>query len=277
LSKASPPNTPTAEAQPSPSPNSEPSAHGAHYFAVLAIFFFFGLAALIPVLLVPLGVATRPVRFVHLSPLAEQLLGSPSTWFAPAMIFAGVLAWCIGLLPRGILFSVGRIVGGVLVGFLAYPLGFVSISLAIVGLLGSALSSLDRASSVQATVFEQVVGYLTLGAIMFVGGILTVLTITAAFAIATRYWPRHAFRWIFSLIGTTILGSIMAGVIHYKISLPMLPNRFAFHNFLGDPFQVFFGVAWSIPLVVLVGEPLLAALVGHWLYLAAKEWSAESA
>ncbi|HEY6388229.1 MAG TPA: hypothetical protein VIX91_21320 [Candidatus Acidoferrum sp.] len=46
---------------------------------------------------------------------------------------------------------------------------------------------------------------------------------------------------------------------------------------LQDSLQVFFGVAWGIPLVVLVGEPLLGALVGHWLYLAAKEWSAESA
>jgi hypothetical protein len=193
------------------------------------------------------------------------------------MIFAGVLAWYIGLLPRGISFSLGRIVGGVLIAFLAYPVGFFGILNAVVLLMGSALSSLDRASSAHATVFEQVFGYLTLGAILFVGGMLTVLIITAAFAIATRYWPRFAFRWIVLLIGTTIFGGIIAGVIQYKISLPVLPNRFVFDNFLGDPFQAFFGVAWGVPLVVLVGAPLLAALVGHWLFLAAEEWSAESA
>jgi hypothetical protein len=275
LSKASRPNTPTAAAQPSPLPNSAPRAHGrSHHFAVVAIFFFFGLIALIPVVLVPLGVATRPGRFVLLFRLAEQLLGSPSTWFAPAMIFAGVLAWYIGLLPRAISFSSGRIVGGVLVGFLAYPIGFFAILNALVGLFGA---QLERPSGAQATASEQVVGYLTLGAVMFVGGMLTVLIITAAFAITTRYWPRFAFRWLVLLICTTILGSIIAGVIQYKISLPMLPKSLVFHNFLGDPIQVFFGVVWGIPLVVLVGEPFLAALVGHWLYLAAKEWSADSA
>jgi hypothetical protein len=190
------------------------------------------------------------------------------------MIFAGASAWYSGLLPRAISFSSGRIVGGVLVGFLAYPIGFFAILTALLGLFGAAL---EGPSGAQATVSAQAVGYLTVGAVTFVGGMLTVLIITAAFAISTRYWPRFAFRWLVLLICTTILGSIIAGVIHYKISLPMLPTSLVFHNFLGDPIQVFFGVIWGIPLVVLVGEPFLAALVGHWLFLAAKAWSADSA
>jgi hypothetical protein len=112
---------------------------------------------------------------------------------------------------------------------------------------------------------------------VFVGEMLTILMVTAALAVATRYWPRFAFRWITLLIGTTISGGILAGIIQYRGSLPMLPGSFVFRNFLSDPLQVFFGVAWGIPLAVLVGEPLLGALVGHWLYLAAKDWSRESA
>jgi len=139
------------------------------------------------------------------------------------------------------------------------------------------LSGQDKPSSGEPGLLAHAVGCLTLGGIEFVGGILTILIVTAAFAIATRYWPRLAFRWILMLVGTTISAGVIAGIIHYRFTLPTLPGSFVFHNFLSDPFQVFFGVAWGIPLVVLVGEPLLAALVGHWLYLAAVEWSAQSA
>jgi hypothetical protein len=205
------------------------------------------------------------------------MLASPSALFAPAMLLAGGLVWYTGLLPRGISFSFARILGALLIGLLAYPVGFVTIMSAVLGLLGAALSGPDKPPGAEPDWLPHAVGYLTLGGIEFVGGVLTILIVTAAFAIATRYWPRLAFRWILMLVGTTISASIIGGILHYRFTLPMLPASFVFHNFLADPFQVFFGVAWGIPLVVLVGEPLLAALVGHWLYLAAVEWSAESA
>jgi hypothetical protein len=60
----------------------------------------------------------------------------------------------------------------------------------------------------------------------------------ATFAVAARYWPRSAFCWIILLICATILGSIIAGAINYKISLTVLPNSLAFRNFLSAPMQV---------------------------------------
>jgi hypothetical protein len=243
----------------------------------VAIFFFFGLAGLIPAVYLSPTTDTGPGRFVLPSGFAGEMLASSSALFAPAMILAGGLVWYAGLLPRGISFSWGRILGALLIGLLAYPVGFVSIMSAVLGLLGAALSGPDTPTVREISSFGHAVGYLTLGGIEFVGGMLTILIVTAAFAIATRSWPRLAFRWIPVLVATTISGSIIAGIIHYRFTLPLLPGSFVFHNFLADPFQVFFGVAWGIPLVVLVGEPLLAALVGHWLYLAAVEWSAESA
>jgi hypothetical protein len=205
------------------------------------------------------------------------MVASPSAFFSLAMILAGILAWYIGLLPREISFSLGRVTGAVLIGFLAYPIGFFAILGAVLVLIGAVFSGSDPTSRSQATMSGYIVGYLTSTGIIFVGGMLTILMVTAAFAVATRYWPRFAFRWITLLIGTTISGSIIAGIIHYRISLPMLPNSFVLRTFLSDPLQVFFGVAWGLPVVVLVGEPLLAALVGHWLYSAAVEWSSESA
>jgi hypothetical protein len=235
------------------------------------------LTALVPAIFFSLKAETDPGGSALSSRFADQMVASPSAFFSLAMMLAGILAWHIGLLPRGISFSLGRLTGAALIGFLAYPIGFFAILGAVLVLFGAIFSGSDTSSRSQAAILGHIVGYLTSAGIIFVGGLLTILIVTAAFAVATRYWPRFAFRWIILLIGTTISGSTIAGIIHYRISLPMLPNSFLLRNFLSDPVQVFFGVAWGLPLVVLVGEPLLAALVGHWLYLAAVEWSAESA
>jgi hypothetical protein len=45
-------------------------------------------------------------------------------------------------------------------------------------------------------------------------------------------------------------------------------------HFIGSgAFQLLFGFAWRFPLILFIGEPLL----GHWLYVAAKEYADSSA
>lgn len=194
-----------------------------------------------------------------------------------AAILAGVLVRALGLLPRGIAFSSARTAVAALVGLLAYPVGFFAIEGSVLLLFAAAFSGPGTENTPGPSMLERVRGDLLLGGIVFAGGFLALLMIAVAFAVAVRYWPRRAFRWIGLLVFASISGSIVAGLLHFKISLPALSNSLVFRNFFSDPVQIFIGFGWGVPLVVLVGEPLLGALVGHWLYIAALEWSAESA
>jgi len=59
-------------------------------------------------------------------------------------------------------------------------------------------------------------------------------------------------------------------MIQEKLKFPTIPSMRFVAN---EPLAMLFGYAWGLPLIVLIGEPLLAALLGHWLYLAAKEYA----
>lgn len=105
------------------------------------------------------------------------------------------------------------------------------------------------------------------GGILFAGVMLTVLIVSLAFASATRFWPRRLLAWSVLLSTTVIVSGILAGVVQIKLRFPTEPFPY-------DAVVLLLGSAWNIPLVILIGEPVLAALLGHWLYLAAKSWSA---
>jgi len=189
------------------------------------------------------------------------------------MVLAGVLARVLGLLPRGISFSAPRFAGAVLFGLVAYPAGFLTVFAEVWTLF--AWSHDDKPGAGRGLP-DVAVGYLTVGGIIFVGVALTLIMLTAAFALATRYWPRRAFRRIALLSGIAILGGIVASFIHFVVYLQRVPDRIALQSFFGDPLLVFFSMAWGMPLAALIGAPVFAAALGHWLYRAAVTWSAES-
>jgi len=207
------------------------------------------------------------------SPFLIRTLGLPGTSFVVAMVLAGVLVRALGVLPRGISFSVTRVVGALLFGLVAYPAGFLAVFTEVWALF--AWSKRDTPGA-EHGVPDIVIGYVTVGGIIVVGIAITLVILTAAFALATRYWPRRAFRRIALLSCVTILGGMFASLVHFLVYLQRAPDRIALQSFFADPLLVFFSMAWGLPLLVFVGEPLLAALFGHWFYLAAGEWAMEA-
>jgi len=190
------------------------------------------------------------------------------------MMLAGGLVHALRMLPRGISFSFIRLVTSIFIGLVAYPAGFLSVFLEVWVLFAW---SQGDAHGVEHGALDLIIGYLTMGGMFFVGAAVTLLILTAAFVFVARYWPRRAFRALASLIGVVSLGSMLASFLHFAVYLHRTPDKIALLNFLGEPLLVFFGFAKGIPLAVLVGEPLFGAIIGHWLYEAAVEWSAESA
>lgn len=198
----------------------------------------------------------------------------PGTCFACAMMLAGALVRVLGLLPRGISLPTARAVGGAIIGLVAYPVGYLAVVVQVIALYR--FSPEDPPGHVRGA-SDLAIGYLTTGGIFFAGAAATLLMMTVAFAIIARYWPRRVLRTFALLVSVTIVGTMLVSLAQFLATLQRTPDSSAFRNFFGEPLLVFFGFGWGIPLAVFVGEPLFAAVVGHWLYRAAEEWSAERA
>ena len=154
---------------------------------------------------------------------------------------------------------------------LAYPAGFFFIFAAMLILFsswtgGSAPGTLDFLA-----------GRLLLSGILAASGMLTLTVFTGAFALVTRFWPRRAFRSMAKLVGLVLLGTVIVSALRQLALLPTASTHFAIRQSLNNPEDMLLGAVSGLPLIVIVGEPLLAALLGYWFYLAAVEWSAERA
>lgn len=167
----------------------------------------------------------------------------------------------------------GRTVIAALIGLLSYPLGFVAGMLAVLTVMSWAFLWPDAPHP---SLLGQILSYVLPGLIVLLGSIITTTMLTAGFAVATRYWPRQIFRRLAALICTAVCVATIASVMQLSLAVPRLPLPSVVGSILRDPFRVFFGFAWSVPMVMLVGEPLFAALLGRWFYQAAMQWSTES-
>jgi len=193
--------------------------------------------------------------------------------FVLAMVLAGVLSRALDLVPSGISCSLGRIICACFVGLLAYPAGFFCVFAVVFGLV----SVLPLSSHHASRAFELAASYLLLSGILVVCGMVTLAIYTGAFALSTRHWPKHGFRSMLKLVGVSMVGALVSGIIHYHALVSAPLTFLTIRNALGDPQGTVFGFAWGIPLVAIVGQPLFGGLIGHWLYLAAVEWSAQPA
>jgi hypothetical protein len=281
LSKASPPSTPTAAAQPSPSPNSAPKAaqEGLHAF-VIAIFFLLGTLALVLTAffsnrnITNSNAALRAGRYTQVT-LFDQALASPSTFFAIAMILAGLTVWNLQLIPRGIHFSFGRVSCGAILAVFIYPVGFIAILFAVFG--GDALLhqlGLDQPNS-STSDWSFLLGAIPMAAILCAGGMLTIVLAALALALATRWWPRRVLLWSFGGSAGILFCSFVFSLVRQKLLFPTIPLWSDLVHHTGD--MLVFSFIWNIPTPVVIGEPILAALLGHWFYRAAVEWSADPA
>jgi len=190
------------------------------------------------------------------------------------MLLACALVRALGLLPAGISFSAPRLTLATLLGLAAYPAGFLSVFLQVWTLF--ALFKNDQ-SGAGRELLDLVIAYALLAAMLFVGGAVTLLILSFAFALAVRFWPPRALRKTAAVIGVTILASPVASFLHFMLYLHRAPDRIALLHFLREPLLVLFSFAWGMPLAVVIAAPIFAALVGHWLHLAAEAWSADSA
>jgi hypothetical protein len=268
-------NTLTAAATPSPSPNSAPDgAARSRHAATVAIFFLFGVVALVPAVFFDAIVYEGAFAASPSSRLLRVLVLGPSTFFVVAMFIAGVVVYGFGLAPRSDTFSAGRIFGAALLAWCGYPAAFLGTALVVFSLFSLSIRWPDADNPSGASLLARSLPYVTMVAIAFVGVLFATVLVTVAFAVATRHWPRRAFRAMALFSVAAILCTVPAAILHFRLTVPTSPNFYIVHGLLNDPMRVLFGIAWGVPIIVLVGEPLLGALVGHWFYEAANEWSA---
>jgi len=205
--------------------------------------------------------------------LSAQALASPSTVCGPFMALAGLFVWRAGLLPRGISSSALRVFCVTLFSVFIYPIGLFAILVAFFG-LGSLTERLFPAARPALDAFP-LFPDLFLVTILCAGGMLTVILFGLALAFAVRSKPRRLLLWSFGISASTICVSAVAAIIRSEIQFPQIPlNRLLI---LHSQDILLFSLAWGVELPIVIGEPLLAALLGHWLYLAAEAWSAEAA
>jgi len=267
------------EAQPSPSLNSaRKTATRASHELVVTIFFLLGTLALVPTVyftnrqLAENDAASKQGRFAEIT-LLDRALSSPSTFFPLAMILAGAAAWKLKLIPPGIRFSFFRTLGGAILAFFLYPVGFISILFVV--LLGMKYVTAENWPNMKSPIWARLLGNLPLAAILCAGGMLTVALAAVALAFVTRSWPRRVLLWSFVTSAGVLVCSVAFALLTHKFLFPTIPMWSHLINNGSD--LLAFSLIWNVEAPIVIGQPILAAVLGHWFYLAAKEWSAESA
>jgi hypothetical protein len=279
LSNELPPNIPTEAETPSRLQNSAlKTATRESHELVIAIFFVFGALALVPTIyftnrqLAEGEAALKQGRYATVT-LYDRALASPSTFFPLTMVLAGVAAWKLGLVPRGIRISFLRVLGGAVLGFFLYPVGMLSILFVV--LLGMSWGGGENWPNVNSPIWARLLGNLPLAAILCAGGMLTILLAAVALALVTRSWPRRVLLWSFVTSSGVLICSVSVSLAIRKLLFPAIPLLSHLINSGTD--LLAFSMIWGVEAPIVVGEPILAALLGHWFFLAAKEWSAKRA
>jgi len=250
----------------------------ARHSCVIAIFIFFGIAALVPTVFYMQRTIGASADYQNHDALYKYILRSPGILLAPAMAIAGLLTWKLGLLARGMHSSVARIVGGTVLACFAYPLVYYFVVFATFA-SGSLLLSLAGSTGYARTSPGPhpelgVLLALPLPAMLYLGGALTISYAAIVFGIVTQSWPRRVARWAFTGPAGTILCIICVAAIVEKIRFPTLSSWRIIEN---SASEFFWGPAWNVPPAFIIGAPFIAALLGHWLYLAAEEYSKAAA
>jgi hypothetical protein len=244
----------------------------ARHFSAVLIAFLFGVAVLVPTCSFTENLQSTTIHEVHTSSTTVQFVFIPGLFFAITALLSGLAIWRAGLLPAGISFSWLRIAGGTLFAIFVYPAAFAVTVFAVMILFFTA--SADSSPAAAHPTLKFLFGFVVFGGIVWFIVVVAAVFLALAFAFATRFWPRRVFLWAITLSALAVVGDILAAIIQQKLKFPTIPSMRYIRN---EPLAMLFGYAWGLPLMVFIGEPLLAALLGHWLYLAAKEYADSSA
>jgi hypothetical protein len=222
------------------------------FWKTLALFALGGGLALGLFALRHLPSAGRPnVDVLGFSTILEGILTSPSVFFAIAMVLAGFLAANLGYLPGRMDVSRWRVVGGTLVAAVAYPISMLGIVLVAMSLMEPMDS--DNPHPLPVPGWRHWVGESAPYVGLFIGGVLTICLMMLAFRIATKKWPRRI--WASALVVALGVPSVTA-LIGYRFARS--PELLLIEPTIG-----------RIPLLLVIGEIVLAMVIGGWLFSAA--------
>jgi hypothetical protein len=278
LSNASLPNTPTAAAPPSLSWTSVPETRDKRHLTVVVIFFVFGIASLLPVIYLTNRMHERDQANLKAglyapATLLDYALVSPSTFFALAVVLAGIFVWRLDLLPRGLRVEPWRAAGGAFIAFLIYPLGLIFLLAEVFG-IGGLLEAMSGKSSPQSDAGE-LFRFFYIVALLCAAGMVAVLLAGTAIALATHFWPRRVLLWGLGISALAVFSTATISVIRQNMRFPGDTAWSILKTSMFD--TMFFSLAWNIEIPILIGQPLLAALLGHWLCLAARRYASSPA
>jgi hypothetical protein len=188
------------------------------------------------------------------------------------MLLAGIACHKLNLLPRGIAFSFWRVFGGTIAALLIYHLGLAAL-LALAFGVGGLVQAIGFGQQAPQSLLEQLLVFLYAATILCATGMITVILTALAFRLATRFRPRRVLLWGLAISAAAILGTVVASAIRQSIRFP----PFSIADLTRSTEILFFSLAWNVELPIVIGQPLLAALLGHWLYLGAREYTDSAA
>lgn len=241
------------------------------HFSIIGTFILLGVSALIPASYFSGRLFAARSEYPARNSLLITVLANPSTFFSLAMLLAGLLVWRRGLLGKELQSSFGRLFGATLVAAFAYPAGFLFILWTVFALTGLwDAFGFDHANTGPKQDWIVLLRAVPFASVLCVGGAFVVLLAALALAVAVRYWPRRIWGWAFGVSAISIAGTIIGAVIQHKFLFPTIPAR----NFLvNSTLDLFLAMAWNLQLPILIGAPILAGLLGHWIYCAAQEYA----
>jgi hypothetical protein len=173
----------------------------ARHLSVVLIFFGFGVAQLVVICfffaLMSPNLSPNLPEFKLLLVWPSLIFVLTSLIFVLKILVAGMAVGIVGLLPRGISYSWGRISAATAAGIFVYPAGFAVISFAVQALFFAAPP--DAHPPPQSLTLGLFLALLLFGGIVWLVGVLAVTAVALAFTLALRCWPRRVFLWACAL------------------------------------------------------------------------------
>ena len=184
----------------------------------------------------------------------------PGLSFAAVVTGAALLSSSLGILPKSFTGSPWRLCAGGATLFLTYPVALFLILGTMLTISTDKPGDSDRPDVAPLTETQIMRNRASLPAGLSTGGLAIVYLAAGAVRQITKRWPRRIWAWALTVsLGVPCLSAGMALVdftLHTGFRASGLPTPDAL---------LFAAVAPGLPLLLLVGEPVLAGLIGYWL------------
>jgi hypothetical protein len=200
------------------------------------------------------------VSVVHL----PGFMFSPLQW--PSFPFAAILALTIwgasqsGLLPfRPSSLAYRGWISGLAIA-LSYPIAMLFMGALVFAETINSPRDSGKPDPPPLTAFEALRSELAIPMVLLIGGVLVVCLTAFAVRLILRAWPRRVWAWAFTVPLVVFFLTIAAG----KLLSYLYPE--SVNQSTSDPGGLLLNEsAGRGPLLLVIGQPILSALVGHWL------------